>query len=54
MRLVIWSSKKKPRGESESVIELAELLKVQENGQFPDEFVKILNCLLLIDKSKTK
>jgi hypothetical protein len=30
-----------PLGESESVIALAELLKLQESGQFPDEPVKI-------------
>ena len=28
-------------GESESVITLTELLKLKENGQFPDEPVKI-------------
>ncbi len=33
--------KRTPNGESESVIALAELLKLKENGQFPGESVKI-------------
>jgi hypothetical protein len=37
--------KRKPLGESESVIALAELLKLKESGQFPGEPVKIEDTL---------
>ncbi len=33
--------KRTPRGESESVIALTELLKMKENGQFPGGSVKV-------------
>ena len=43
LTLELWKVKEKRKmyGESESVITLTELLKLKENGQFPDEPVKI-------------
>ena len=48
-------------GTGHSHVEQVELLKLQKNGQFPDEIVKkavsfpmTFVCLLLIDKTKSK